>query len=174
MVAGLHGPGDLGHARPVVLVEFEERVQSGDRRLRQAVGVLAHDEVPLLESHDALRLEAERLHTEIGALLEELLPDVHCVARGNVDLIGEFTGEADAPGDAVLNAGDRAPAHVHVGERRRVEIDVGGEPAEQLAGVRTGDVDRCQAGGHRRDVDLPVGMLGLEPHLDPVPDLGGA
>ena len=73
-VVAFERPGDLRLAGPVVLVELEQRGHARRRCLAETVGVLAHDEVTLLEPHDALRLEPERGHAEVGSLLEAVPP----------------------------------------------------------------------------------------------------
>jgi hypothetical protein len=48
-------PGQLGPAEEVVLVQLDQRAEAGAEAAGQAVGVLADDEVPLLQAQDALR-----------------------------------------------------------------------------------------------------------------------
>jgi hypothetical protein len=52
-----------------------------------------------------------------------------------VDLVGELTGEADAPQDAVVDAGDAALPDPHVRERLRRQVDPLDEPLHQLPGL---------------------------------------
>ncbi len=124
----------------------------------------------LLKAQDPLRLHAERGHAQVGPSGQQRFPDVQPVARRNVQLIAELAGEADPPEHAVADPGDPAGPDVHVGERLVGQVDALGDPLDQPAGGRAGHVDAGVGRGHRRDVDPPVGALGLQPVLDPLPD----
>ena len=108
--------------------------------MREAVGVLADDDVALLETQHALRLDAEWLDAEGLAGLDQLVPQRFAHLRRAVDLVAELADEADAQ-DAHRNAGERPRAHGHVGECLLREVDVGFDRADQVARARTGEVD---------------------------------
>src|SRR5205823_5247228 len=82
-------------ADEVLLVELRDprHVRVEDVRLR--VGVLADDNVLLLETEDPLRLEPERLDAEVGAALEQRVPEVLAVQAREVELVAELADEAD-------------------------------------------------------------------------------
>ena len=89
--------------------------------VRLGVGVLADDDVLLLEAQDALRLEPERPHV---AVRQQRVPEVLAVGRGAVDLVAELAGEAD-PQDQALDPGDAAGPPVEVAERLRRAVEIG-------------------------------------------------
>src|ERR671912_93282 len=167
-------PHQLGLAREVWLVQFDHASEAYIVGSREPVGVLAHDEVPLLQAQDALRLYAEGLYAEIRAALHERLPDVQPVGGGHVDLVAELAGEADAPHETVVHAGDTSGADPHVGEGIRGEINAFGQAQEQLARLRSCDVDARVRRAHRGEVDLPPWVGGLQPVVYPLPRAGGA
>ena len=102
----------------------------------QAVGVLADDKVALLEPENPLRLHAECADAEVGAAVQERLPDVQAVAGWHVQLVAELAGEPDPPQHAVIDTGDLAGAHVHVGKGLVGQVHVLGDPLDQIAGLR--------------------------------------
>ena len=73
-VAALLLPDQLGPAGEVLLVQLDQRAEADGERLREPVGVLPDDEMPLLQPHDALRLDAEGADAEVGARLEAAPP----------------------------------------------------------------------------------------------------
>ncbi len=123
-------PGQLRLAGEVVFVELDQRVEAGAGRLGQAVGVLAHDEVALLQPHDPLGFETERCDPEIGAGLQQRLPQGQGDTGWHVHLIGELAGETDPPHDAAVDACHRPGPHPHVPERLRIEVDIGQTPQQ--------------------------------------------
>src|SRR5215218_2550854 len=167
-------PHQLGLAREVVLVQPDHPPEAHIVGSREPVGVLAHDEVSLLEAQDALRLYAERSYTEVRAALHERLPDVQPVGGRHVDLVAELAGEADAPHETIVHAGDTSGAHPHVGEGVWGEVNAIGKSQEQLTGLRSCDVDASVRRGHGGDVDLPPWVGGLQPVVDPLPHAAGA
>src|SRR5215470_292883 len=79
-------PGQLGLAEEVVLVQLDRPVEPRAEAAGQAVGVLPHDQVALLQPQDALGLHPERPDPEVGAAVHQRLPDVQPVARRDVQL----------------------------------------------------------------------------------------
>src|SRR5215472_16294056 len=69
-------PRQLRLADEVVLVQLDRPVQPGAEAPGQAVGVLADDEVALLQPQDPLGLDAERGRAQVLAVLQQRLPDV--------------------------------------------------------------------------------------------------
>src|SRR5215203_3608027 len=69
-------PRQLGLAREVVLVQPDHPAEAHIVWSCESVGVLAHDEVSLLQAQDALRLYAEGPNAEVSAALHERLPHV--------------------------------------------------------------------------------------------------
>src|SRR5215211_5753041 len=167
-------PHQLGLAREVVLVQPDHASEAYIVGSREPVGVLTYDQVSLLQAQDALRLYAEWPYTEVRAALHERLPDVQPVGGRHVDLVAELAGEADAPHKTVVHASDTSGADPHVGEGVRREVNALGQAQEQLAGLRSCDVDARVRRGHGGDVDLPPWMGGLQPVVDPLPRAGGA
>ena len=111
-------------ADEVVLVELGD---PGHRRLehvRLRVGVLADEDVHLLEAQDPLRLEAERPDAEVGAALEDRVPDVLAVRAREVDLVAELADEADAQEER-RDAGDVRVLGVEVREGLVRDVEVG-------------------------------------------------
>src|SRR5215469_13241292 len=98
-------PGELGLADEVVLVQLDRPVQPGAEAPGQAVGVLADDEVALLQPQDPLGLDAERGRAQVPAVLQQRLPDVQPVAGRDVQLVAHLAGEADPPQHAVGDPG---------------------------------------------------------------------
>src|SRR5919109_4784685 len=135
-------------ADEVVLVELDDPRHVRLERVRLGVGVLADEDVHLLEAQDALRLETERPDAEVLATLEDRVPHVFAVGTGEVELVAELADEAD-PQHERRHPADAALPGVEVRERlvRNVEIR---EPAHEVArawsrdvhgGERAGDVD---------------------------------
>src|ERR671912_2717599 len=109
-------PHKLGFAGEVILVELDQRAQTGAVSPGEPVGVLSDDEVTLLQAQDALRLYAERSYAEVGSSFHERLPHVEPIGGGYVDLVAQLASEADAPHEAVFYTGDTSGANPHVGE----------------------------------------------------------
>ena len=160
----------FGLAGKVVLVELDAPTEVCPEAEREPVRVLPNDEVTFLQPHDPLRLDTERPDSEIGAGVEECLPHVQPVRGRNVDLVAQLAGETNPPHEAVGDAGHSGSAHMHVWERIVREVDALHHPADQFAALGPGDVHARVAGGDRSDVHLPVGVLGLQPALRPLPD----
>ncbi len=127
--AGIRGL-ELRQAEGVRLVELDEAAEAGGRGLGEAVRVLADDVMALLQSQDPLGLDTEWLDPEVLAVGEQRLPDMQRMAGRHVQLVGELTGEADSPDDAVRNASDGAAAYVEVRECLGVEADALNEPQQ--------------------------------------------
>ena len=83
-------------ADEVVLVELDDPRHRRLERIRLRVGVLADQDVHLLEAQDALGLEAERRGVPFLARLEQRVPDVLAERAREVDLVAELADEADA------------------------------------------------------------------------------
>src|SRR5215207_2148533 len=167
-------PHQFGLACEVVFVQPDHPAEAYIVGSREPVGVLAHDEVSLLQAQDALRFYTERSYAEIRAALHERLPDVQPVSGRHVDLVAELAGEADAPHETVVHASDTSGADPHIGEGVRREVNALGQAQEQLAGFGSCDVDarvRCGYGG---DVNLPTWVDSLQPEVDPLPRAGSA
>ena len=92
----------------LLLVELDDPRHRGAERRRLGVGVLADEDVQLLQAQDALRLEPERPQAVLGARLEQRVPEVLAVRGREVDLVADLADEAD-PHDQARHAGDRAP-----------------------------------------------------------------
>src|SRR5215218_11262779 len=120
-------PHQLGLAREVILVQPDHASEAYIVGSREPVGVLTYDQVSLLEAQDALRLYAEWPYTEVRAALHERLPDVQPVGGRHVDLVAELAGEADAPHETIVHAGDTSGADPHVGEGLRGEVNALGQ-----------------------------------------------
>src|SRR5829696_3303341 len=103
--ASLALPRQLGLAGEVVLVQLDHPTEAHVVGSREPVGVLAHDEVALLQAQDALRLDAEGQYSQVRTALHERLPHVQPVGCGHVDLVAELSGKADAPHKATVDAG---------------------------------------------------------------------
>src|SRR5215217_3172360 len=167
-------PRQLGLAREVAFVQPDHPTEAHIVGSCEPVGVLAYDEVALLQAQDALRFYPEGSYAEVRAALHERLPYVQSVGGGHVDLVAELAGEADAPHKAAFDARDAPLADPHIGEGLRREVHVLGQAQEQLTGLRPGDVDARIRRAHGGDVDLPPGVGGLQPLVDPLPHAGGA
>ena len=127
----------------------------------------------LLETQDPLCLYAERRTAQVLALLEESLPDVECVTRWDVQLVGELPGEADPPDDAVGNPGHRATAHAEVREGIAGKVDTLHDALQERPAVGAGNVDAGEAAGHGGDVYVPLRVGRLQPVLEHLPDRAG-
>src|ERR671912_672698 len=123
-------PRQLGLAREVALVQPDHTAEAYIVGSREPVGVLAHDEVSLLQAQDALRLYAEGPNAEVGAALHERLPDVQPVGGRHVDLVAELAGEADAPHETVVHAVDTSGADPHIRECVWREVNALGQAQE--------------------------------------------
>ena len=166
-------PAELGLAEEVVLVELDRPVKTRAEAAGQAVGVLSHDEVALLQPQDALGLHPERLDPEVGAAVHQRLPDVQPVARRDVQFVRQLAGEADPPQHAPVHPGDPARPHLHVAERLVCQVDILGDPRQQVPGRRAGHVHAGVGGRHRGDVHRPVRVHGLQHVLQPLPHRRG-
>ncbi len=116
-----------------VLVELDRPRHRRAERSRLGVGVLADDDVLLLQAQDPLRLEPERADPLRLAGLQQRVPDVLAVRRREVDLVAELADEAD-PQQQRVDAGDAALARVEVGERLAASSRSSATRAEDLAG----------------------------------------
>ena len=74
---------------------------------RQTIGVLADDEVALLEPHHPLRLDAEGRDAEVRPGGEQRVPQSLAGHRRHVHLVAQFADETDAQ-HAGRNTGDVA------------------------------------------------------------------
>src|SRR5215211_2258198 len=98
-------PRQLGLAGEVDFVQFDHTAETHIVGSSEPVGVLAHDEVALLQAQDALRLDAEGQYSQVRTALHERLPHVQPVGCGHVDLVAELSCKADAPHKATVDAG---------------------------------------------------------------------
>src|SRR5215210_731905 len=167
-------PLQLGLAGEVVFVQLDHKAETHIVGSCEPVGVLAHDEVALLQAQDALCLDAEGQDSQVRAALYERLPHVQPGGCGHVDLVAELAGEADPPHKATVDAGYARLANPQIGEDFRRKIHALGHPQEQFAGSGAGDVDAGIGRGHRMDVDTPFRLRGLQPVFDPLPHASGA
>src|SRR5207245_7861104 len=87
-------------ADEVVLVELRDPGHAGLEHVRLGIGVLADEDVHLLEPQDALWLEPERTDPEIRAVLEQGVPEVFAVRAREVQLVAELADEPDAQDQA--------------------------------------------------------------------------
>ena len=124
----------------------------------------------LLESEDSLGLHAERLYRQVGALLKEGLPDVEGETGGDMELIGQLTGKADPPDDAVVDPGDCPATDIEIREGLGIEVNPGGEPFQEGPRLGPGHVDAGKTTRDRSDMNLPLRVRGLEPFLEHLPD----
>ena len=92
--------------------------------VRLRVRVLADDDVTLLEPQDPLRLEPERRCLQVGALLEQRVPDVLGERAREVQLVAELADEAN-PQRQRLDSGDRHLPGIEVGDALVREVVVG-------------------------------------------------
>jgi hypothetical protein len=143
----LHHKADEALARPlrgdalerpaadeVVLIELDDPRHPGGDRVRLRVGVLPDEDVLLLQAQDPLRLEPERPAAEVGARLEERVPEVLTIGARAVQLVAKLADEADTQEQA-WDAGDAGALRVEVPERVVGEVEVG-EASEQVAHAR--------------------------------------
>src|SRR6185437_9245118 len=110
-------PGQLRLAEEVVLVQLDRPVKTRAEAAGQAVGVLPHDEVALLQPQDALGLHPERRDPEVGAAVHQRLRDVQPVARRDVQFVRQLAGEPDPPQHAPVHPGDPPGPHLHIAKR---------------------------------------------------------
>ncbi len=80
----------------------------------------------------------------------------------------------DAPQEAPPNTSDGPLPNSHVRECFVGKVDVIDQPGHEFPRIRAGYVDAGERSGHGRDVHSPLGMFGLQPVLDPLPDRCGA
>src|SRR5207253_9952333 len=102
-------------ADEVLLLELRDPRHVRVEHVRLGVGVLADDDVLLLEPEDALRLETERLDPEIAAALEQRVPQMLAVRAREVQLVAELADEADAQRET-RDAGDLCMLCVEIAE----------------------------------------------------------
>ena len=91
--------GEIGQrplAQEVVLVGLDHPAQPDLERVGFGVGVLADQDVLLLEAQDALGLQAEGLDAVALPRCHELVPHVLAVHRREMDLVAQLAHEADA------------------------------------------------------------------------------
>src|SRR5439155_10469348 len=81
-------------ADEVVLLELDDPGHVRLEGVRLGVGVLADDDVHLLQPQDALRLEAKGADLELGPEREDRVPEVLGVGARDVDLVAELADEA--------------------------------------------------------------------------------
>ena len=108
----------------LLLVELDDPRHRGAERRRLGVGVLADEDVHLLQAQDPLRLEPERPQPERLAGAQQRVPDVLAVGRREVDLVADLADEPD-PQDQALHPGDHALLAVEVGERLVGAVEIG-------------------------------------------------
>ena len=111
-------------AEKVRFVRSDRSLEIGHVWIGQGIGILPHDEVTGLESHDALGFDSERDDPMSPSRVHERFPDVQSVPGRDVDLKPKFAREADAhhSGRYLRHV---SLAHGHVGERISAQIDVG-------------------------------------------------
>ena len=144
-------------AEEVRLVHLHRPVHAHTAGRAVELGVLAHDDVALLQAQPEQRLEPVGPHAEVGAGLQQRPPQRHRCAERVVELEAGFTGERQ-PHDVAVD-----PRHgpmVVAQEAGRVGQ---AEPAEQLGGAGPGHVDGAQRHRAVEHVDPQP------PRLDPVP-----
>ena len=84
----------------LLLVELDDPRHRGAVGRRLRVGVLADEDVHLLQAQHPLRLEAERADAVLGARLQHRVPEVLAVRGRVVDLVADLADEADAQDQA--------------------------------------------------------------------------
>ena len=119
-------------------------------------------------------LHAERRYRQVGALLKQGLPDVEGEPGGDVELIGQLTGKADAPDDAVVDPGDCPTTDIEIREGLGIEVNTGGEPLQEGPRLRPGYVDAGKTACDRSDMNLPFRVSGLEPVFEHFPHSASA
>src|SRR5581483_9892573 len=70
--------------------------QPRSERVRQGVGVLADDEMALLQPQNALGLHAEGLQPKFRSCFYQGFPQVPAMRTRTMDLVAQFADEADA------------------------------------------------------------------------------
>src|SRR5207245_1233481 len=90
---------------------------SGLEHIRLGIRVLADEDVHLLEPENPLRFEPERTDVEIGAALEQRVPQVLAVRRREVELVAELADGADQKEEGRTTRHAR-PTRVVVGGRQ--------------------------------------------------------
>jgi len=114
----LHGPGHVSFVG-----------------VRQAVGILADDDVCLLQTKNSLGFDAEGADAVLLARKFNSSPNVERLVRRDMDFAAPFADEADAE-EAGGRSGDGSFTDRHVGECSGGEVEVA-KPCENLLGFRS-------------------------------------
>ena len=158
LVGQVRGPLQRPLAEEVGLVHLDGPVHPDPPGRGVELGVLAHDDVALLQPQPEQGLQAVGPDAEVGARLEQGLPQLDRGVDAVVQLEAGLAGEGE-PHEVAVDPRDGLVAVLE--EAGRV---VDAEPAEELGRARPGDVDRPE--GHRAVEDVHP----QAPRLQPVPD----
>ncbi len=121
----------LAHEERLVHTERPRRADL--ERIRQAIGVLADDDVSLLQTQHSLGFDAERADAVALACFHQGVPHARRFSAGQVDFVTELADEADAQ-QAASHAGDVGFAHAEIG-KRRVRRDRASSARQALSGT---------------------------------------
>src|ERR1017187_5056135 len=112
-------------------LSHEKRLLQGHRPrgmrlewIREAIRILAHDEVALLQTQHALRLDAERAQALRRPGSGQRAPDIRGIAGSNMNFIAKFADESDAQ-QPRRDTANSAAAHALIRKLRIAEIQIG-------------------------------------------------
>src|ERR1035438_3473862 len=105
-------------------------------RIGQAGGVLAHDEMTLLQAQHPLRFDAERPQALRQPCPVQRLPHRGRAARGDMDFIAQLAHEPD-PHPSRLDASDPGDSHAQERKRTLAQISIG-QALKNVAAQRSG------------------------------------
>src|SRR5262249_20772462 len=100
--------------------------------MREAIGILADDDVTLFQTENALRLDAEGTDALRLAGFHERVPDMLATMRGHVDLVAELTNESHTQ-QTTRHARHGTQAHAQIWECLWREIDIGAKLLQHRA-----------------------------------------
>src|SRR5579862_22654 len=141
----LRNDGETALADEELLVHLDRPGHIELERIGDAVGVLADDDVSLLEPQHALRLHTEGPDPVSTTRLVERAPQLSAVLRGRVDLIAQLAHEPDAH-EAAGYRGDERLAHAQIRECALLEIEARQCP-QDLARRRPGKIEGSHVPG---------------------------
>ena len=157
-------------AEKVVLVQLHHPAQPSPKRCRERVGVLADDDVLLLQAQDALALQTEGEDAEVDARLQHRVPDVLGVRAWEMHLIAQLADEPNAQDDRG-HARDLCLDQFQIRKSGGGDVDVS-EARHELTRPWSRDVDGGVLRAHVDDARLQPPVR--HPPLDPLVDGFGA
>ena len=143
-----HGKAALADEEGLIHPDRPRRIDL--QAIGDAIGILADDEMALLETQHALGLDAKGFDAPCRSRRKQYAPQVQRMFGGHMYLVAQLANKADAHQPA-RHAGDAPVAQPEIRERSITKIDIS-EPLEHRARQWPGEVERCMVSG---EIDQP-------------------